>query len=341
MATHTWKIYLTLGRTWGGPRLSGVSIVAYTTSGGNTVAASLTTNSQGYAEYTTSSSPMNFFWRVHLGNTFGDYYPGNYIVGTGDTTGYWSSTPTAAFNTKGTAIVASNYNSLQDLTYIKTIYFYVVGQDVSIDNDKALTVFDVESLLPPGYNMHSSTYNNTLNLNRCINGADIYDNLREYFYDYDVRSDSMVVTRRQIHPFTAFLSGTTGNLELSTNSVSFDYYASGDTYSVSVTGTCDAEFYPTVSISGTSKSYFNARPASISNDGSVYTWVIIIYPTNTNYTETNRIATVNVQLYPVNEGTWTNSTWDSAKITLNQNYYISSGTSGSTGGGTTGGGGLT
>ena len=85
---HTWNFYLTAGRTWGGPRISGASITAYSSKTGSGVLQTLTTNINGYATYTLSGSnisPTSYFWRVNIGNVFGDYYQGKNIIGTGDT----------------------------------------------------------------------------------------------------------------------------------------------------------------------------------------------------------------------------------------------------------------
>lgn len=342
MATHTWNFYLKLGRSYSGKPISGASIVGYTSKTGSTVSASLTTNSSGYATHKISGqtiNPSGIFWRVNLGNTYGSYYNGQKIVGSGSTSGYYG-TPGNLWNTEGIAVMASNFtNTNLNGSYSVTIYLYVVGQNVSIDEDKYLTYFDVEALSPPGCNYLTSSSSESL-FNKCITGTEIisYYESDGAFNNAQLSDNNNLVSRYQIQDYKTFISGATATPSLSHTSISFLYSNYGSSNAFSVTGSCSSDFYPVYEITGSSKSYFTVYPTSISNEYGVYKFSMQIYPTQTNYSGSYRTATVVVGLSQYNEDAWYGGTINRINITISQGYYQSDGSSGSTGGGTTGGG---
>lgn len=340
MATHTWKFYLTAGRTWGGPRISGATIAAYSnsTQTGSSMITALTTDSNGYATYQTSGDPLTHYWRINLGNNYGIYYKLFNVIGGGDANGYYGI-PNDNFNTKGVAIVLDNYNSLGPNNYTKTVYFYAVGQNISMNGDKCLTYFDIEALSPPGCNYLSSSSSQSL-LNKCITGTEIisYYESDGAFSDALLSDNNNLVSRYQIQEYHSFISGSSVTPSLSDTSIGFLYNACDSSYGFNVTGSCQSDFYPVYEITGSSKSYFTTYPTSISNENGVYKFNVKIYPTETNYSGSYRTATVVVKLYKTDKYAWYGGTINSAKITVTQGYHNSGGSSGSTGGGGTTGG---
>lgn len=344
MATHTWKFYLKLGRSYNGKPISGASIVGYTSKTGSTVSASLTTNSSGYATHQISGqtiNPSGIFWRVDLGNTYGDYYNGQKIVGSGSTSGYYG-TPGNSWNTEGVAVMASNFSSTNpNGSYSATIYLYVVGQNVSINQDKYLTYFDVEALSPPGCNYLTSSSSESL-FNKCITGTEIisYYESDGAFKNAQLSDDNDLVCRYHIQEYKNFISGSTADISLGATSVSFLYSDVGYDCIRSVTGTCHSAFYPSLTITGSDKDSFSVFLTSISNSGGIYTFGINIQPEYTNYSNGNRVITISVGLIKSNSDAHFGGTIGGPKtITVSQGYYQSGGSSGSTGGGGTTGGG--
>lgn len=341
--SHTWNFYLTAGRRWGGPRISGASITAYSTSTGSTVLKALTTNASGYATYTltgTAISPGSYYWRVNIGNIFGDYYNGANIIGAGDATGYYY-TPGSALNTQGQAIISSSFVSMNvNATGTITLYLFVVGNNVTIPSSKFLTHFDVLALIPP-IDSGLSSGTTIMKLNRCIEEYEMMGYQGEGAFDNSVQfgNGEGLVIRDSFQEFTGFISGSSVSPTLSTTSLSWTYSENGSTSVKSVTGTCSSNFTPSVSITGSSSSYFAYYMSSISSTAGTYKFSINIYPTNTNYTNSTRTATARVSLRVSDTNAWFGGTVNSVNIVLSQGYYQSGGSSGSTGGGGTGGGG--
>jgi hypothetical protein len=337
MATHTWKFYLKLGRSYSGKPISGASIVGYTSKTGSTASASLTTNSSGYATHQISGqiiNPSGIFWRVNLGNTYGSYYNGQKIVGSGSTSGYYG-TPGNTWNTEGVAVMSSNFSSMNpNGSYSVTVYLYVVGQNVSIDKDKYLTYFDVEALSPPGCNYLTSSSSQSL-FNKCITGTEIisYYESDGAFKNAQLFNNNDLVTRYQIQEYTTFISGTSATPTLSTTSLVFAYAHSTET-TKTVTVTVPSGFAVGYSITGTSSSYFRA---SISQTDTK-TFHLTVYPTNTNYTTSTRVATLVVSVSKIDSDAWFGGSMASATVAIAQGAYQSGGSSGSTGGGAGGGG---
>lgn len=338
MATHTWNFYLKLGRSYNGKPISGASIVGYTSKTGSTASASLTTNSNGYATHQISGqtiNPSGIFWRVNLGNTYGDYYNGQKIVGSGNTSGYYS-TPGNSWNTEGVAVISSNFSSMNpNGSYSVTVYLYVVGQNVNINQDKYLTYFDVEALSPPGCNYLTSSSSQSL-LNKCITGTEIisYYESNGAFNNAQLFNNSDLVSKYYIIEYQSFISGSSVDISLSKTSLNFLYSASGSDSTVSIQGTCHGDFYPSMKITGSYKDYFSVYLTSVSNTGGVYTFNVNVYPTNTNYTNASR--TISISLSPLKNDSqaWFGGTIGGEKtITISQGYYHPGGVSGSTGGG--------
>lgn len=330
--SFTWKFYLTAGRTWGGPRISGASITAYSTQTGSTVLKALVTDASGYTSYTLTGARINpgsYYWRVNLGNMFGDYYGGKNIVGYGTTSGYYG-TPSTALNTSGTAFLSPGFNSLTpNATGTITIHLFVVGQSVTIPSSKFLTNFDVIALAPPTINFLPARPS-TMVFNKCITESEMrdYDNKGAFkvspiFYD-----TTSLIDRGTIQEYTSFISGTSATPSLSTTSLAFTYDSTASTKTV--TATVPSGFVVGYSITGTSRSYFRA---SISQTDSK-TFHFTVYPTNTNYTTSARVATLVVIISKKDSDAWFGGSMTSATVALTQGYYQSGGSSG----GTTGGG---
>lgn len=335
--SHTWKFYLTAGRTWGGPRISGASITAYSTQTGSTVLKALVTDASGYASYTlsgTSISPTSYYWRVNLGNVYGDYYNGKNIVGVGSNAGYYGI-PSTSYNTSGQAVMSAGFNSAYiNATGTVTIYLFVVGQNVTIPSSKFLTHFDVLSLIPPIENyLPSGT--SRMTLNSCITESEMRDydakgafKVSPIFYD-----TTSLIDRVTIQEFTGFISGTSATPSLSTTSLAFTY-ADSTTSEKTVTVTVPTGFTVGKSMTGSGSTYFGTY-ISQSNDTTFH---ITVYPKNTNYTNNTRTASLVVSVSKRDFNAWYGGSTSSATVIISQGYYGSGGSSGSTGGGTTGGG---
>lgn len=336
--SHTWKFYLTAGRTWGGPRISGASITAYSTKSGSTVLKELVTDASGYTSYTlsgTSINPSSYYWRVNLGNVFGDYYNGQNIVGNGSNAGYYDI-PSTSYNTSGIAVLSPTFSSSNvNATGTITCYLFVVGQNVTIPSSKFLTHFDVLSLVPP-IESYLSSGATRMELNKCITESEMrdYDNKGAFksspiFYD-----TTNLITGVSIQGFTSFISGTTATPSLSTTSLAF-IYSDSTTSEKTVTVTIPTGFAVGHSITGTSKSYFK----SYISQTNANTFHITVYPTNTNHTNGTRIASLVVSISKADSDAWFGGSMTSATVTISQGYYNPGGSSGSTGGGGTTGGG--
>lgn len=337
--SHTWNFYLTAGRTWGGPRISGASITAYSTQTGSTVLKELVTNASGYTSYTLtgpSISPDSYFWRVNVGNIFGDYYNGKNIVGNGSQSGYYGI-PSTIYNTKGIAHMSPNFNPLDiNTTGTVTVYFFIVGNNVTIPSSKFLTWFDVLSLIPPTLNNLNSG-SSIMTLNKCITESDMKDYQDKGAFRNSIRfNDSPdLAFRESFQEFSSFITGTSAAPSLSTTSLAF----SCDDYSPieqHVNATVPNGFTINTSITGTYKNYFTA---TISQTNST-TFQIAVSPTNSNHSDSVRTASLIVGISKIDSDAWFGGSMTSATVTITQQYYASSGgSSGSTGGGGTGGGG--
>ena len=335
--SHTWKFYLTAGRTWGGPRISGASITAYSTQTGSTVLKALVTDASGYASYTLSGTTINpgsYYWRVNLGNVYGDYYNGKNIVGVGSHAGY-HGIPSTAYNTSGIAALSTSFNSAYvNASGTITLYLFVVGQNVTIPSSKFLTHFDVLSLIPPIENyLPSGT--SRMTLNSCITESEMRDydgkgafKVSPIFYD-----TPSLITRSTIQEFPSFISGATAKPSVSTTSLAFTY-ADTTTSEKTVTVTVPVGFTVGKSITGTSSSYFGTY-ISQTNDTTFH---ITVYPKSTNHTTSTRVAALVVSISKRDSNAWFGGTMSSTTVAITQGYYQSGGSSGSTGGGTTGGG---
>jgi hypothetical protein len=330
--SHTWKFYLTAGRTWGGPRISGASITAYSTQSGSTVLKALVTDASGYASYTLTGSTINpgsYYWRVNVGNIFGDYYSGKNVVGRGDTSGYYGI-PSTTYNTSGIAIMSPSFNSAYvNANGTVTLYLFVVGQNVTISSSKFLTHFDVLSLIPPIENyLPSGT--SRMTLNSCITESEMrdYDNKGAFKSSPIFYNTPSLITRGTIQEFPSFISGTSATPNLETTSLAFSYLDStSDEKTIRVT--VPTGFAIGTSITGTSKSYFKSYISQINST----TFLISVYPTNSNYGGSTRIASLVVGISKRDTNAWFGGNMTSATVALTQSYYQSGGSSGSTGGG--------
>lgn len=335
--SHTWKFYLTAGRTWGGPTISGVSITAYSTQSGSTVLKELVTDASGYTSFVltgTTINPGSYYWRVNLGNTFGDYYNGKNVVGLGSTSGYYG-TPSTSFNTNGVAVMAPGFNSAYvNSTGSVTCYLFAVGQSVTISSSKFLTNFDVIALAPPTINFLPARPT-TIVFNKCITESEMrdYDNKGAFSVSPIFYDTTNLINRGTIQEYSSFISGTTATPSLSTTSLAFTY-ADSTTSEKTVTITVPTGFSVDKSITGTSSSYFGTYISQTNNT----TFHITVYPKSTNYTSSTRIASLVVSLYKIDSNAWFGGSITSTTVALSQGYYQSGGSSGSTGGGTTGGG---
>lgn len=331
--SHTWKFYLTAGRTWGGPRISGASITAYSTQSGSTVLKALVTDASGYASYTLTGStisPTSYYWRVDVGNIFGDYYSGKNVVGKGDTSGYYGI-PSTAYNTSGIAIMSTSFNSAYvNANGTVTLYLFVVGNNVTISSSKFLTHFDVLSLAPPieSYLPSGAT---RMKLNSCIKESEMrdYDAMGAFRVSPIFYSTSNLVTRSTIQEFSSFISGATATPSLSTTSLAFTYLDSSTSSEKTIRVTVPTGFAIGTSITGTSKSYFKSYISQIDST----TFLIAVYPTNSNYESSTRIASLVVGISKRDTNAWFGGSMTSATVALTQSYYQSGGSSGSTGGG--------
>lgn len=335
---HTWKFYLTAGRTWGGPRISGASITAYSTQTGSTVLKALVTDASGYASYTLSGrtiNPGSYYWRVNLGNVYGDYYNGKNIVGVGSNAGYYGI-PSTSYNTSGLAVMSAGFNSAYvNASGTITIYLFVVGQNVTIPSSKFLTHFDVLSLIPPIENyLPSGT--SRMTLNSCITESEMrdYDAKGAFKSSPIFYTTSNLVTRSTIQEFPSFISGATATPSVSTTSLAFTY-ADSTTSEKTVTVTVPTGFTVGKSMTGSGSAYFGTY-ISQSNDTTFH---ITVYPKNTNYTNSTRTASLVVSVSKRDSNAWFGGSMTSATVIISQGYYGSGGSSGSTGGGGVGGGG--
>ena len=335
--SHTWKFYLTAGRTWGGPTISGVSIIAYSSQSGSTVLKELVTDASGYTSYTLSGTairPDSYYWRVNLGNTFGDYYNGKNVVGVGSHAGYYG-TPSTSYNTSGVAVLAPGFNSAYvNATGTVTVYLFAVGQSVTISSSKFLTNFDVIALAPPSINFLPARPS-TMVFNKCITESEMrdYDAMGAFkvspiFYD-----TTNLIDRGTIQEYSSFISGATATPSLSTTSLAFTY-ADSTTSEKTVTVTVPKDFTIGRSMTGSGSTYFGTY-ISQSNDTTFH---ITVYPKNTNYTNSTRTASLVVSVSKRDSNAWYGGSMSSATVIITQGYYYSGGSSGSTGGGTTGGG---
>lgn len=338
--SHTWKFYLTAGRTWGGPRISGASITAYSTQSGSTVLKALVTNASGYASYTLTGrtiNPGSYYWRVNLGNVYGDYYSGQNIVGNGSTSGYYGI-PSTAYNTSGIAVLSPSFNSAYvNASGTITIYLFVVGQNVTIPSLKFLTHFDVLLLVPPIENYLTSG-TTRMTLNSCITESEMrdYDNKGAFKTSPIFYNTPSLITRSTIKEYSSFISGTSATPNLETTSLAFSYLDSSTSSEKTIRVTVPTGFAIGTSITGTSKSYFKSYIGQIDST----TFLISVYPTNTNYTSSTRIASLVVGISKTDFNAWFGGSMTSATVAITQGYYQSGGSSGSTGtGGGTGGGG--
>lgn len=334
--SHTWNFYLTAGRTWGGPRISGASITAYSTKSGSTVLKALTTNASGYATYTLTGSsinPASYYWRVNVGNIFGDYYNGKNVVGGGDQSGYYGI-PSTTYNTSGAAHMSPTFSSSYvNATGTVTLYLFVVGNNVTISSTKFVTHFDVLALVPP-IEAYLSSGTTRMELNRCITDAQMRDYQDRGAFKNSVMFDGRpdLVIRDNFQEFSSFLSGTSAAPTLSTTSLSFAYNATAEQ---TVTVTVPTNFDMTYRLTGTYSAYFTVYVSQTNTT----TYHLNVYPTSSNSSGKVRTASLIVGVSVADSNTWFGGDTTTATVAITQKYYQSSGTSGSTGGGGTGGGG--
>lgn len=332
---HTWNFYLTAGRTWGGPRISGASITAYSTKTGPLELQTLTTDINGYATYTISGSsisPASYFWRVNIGNVFGNYYQRKNIIAKGDTSGCYSM-PSESFNTEGVAIISSTFspNYVNSVASI-TVYFFIVGNDVAFPNDKALTNFDLISLVPPEI-CYLSTYPGEMTLNKCVTWDDLQDYVDDHaFKDYQSAYLEELVSKTQIQEWSKYYTkNQVSAFTLSTTSLAFEHYEYGSTNGKSVTGTCSEYCYPYIIFNSGGSSHFDFVITSISKNNGIHSYKITIYPTRANYESKNRVVNVTVGVKGDGIG-YVNSSFlpSGGTITLTQYYAAATPPSGGT-----------
>lgn len=320
--SHTWNFYLTAGRTWGGPRISGAAIIAYSTPTGSTSLQTITTNANGYASFTLTGStinPKSYFWRVNIGNIFGNYYSGKNVIGSGTTDGYFGI-PSSNYNTTGVALMSSTFRpTMTNERGTITVYLFAVGSNVTIPSSKFLTHFDVLSLAAP-WTTYLTSGTTRMTLNQCVTDSETMGYvINNAFYNDRIGAGSDLTSMQWIQPYTSFISGTSVSPSVSTTSLFFTYE---ETMSKDVTVTVPSDFNISVSITGDSSSYFSAYMTQVNST----TIKVSVRPEYTNPSSSQRIATLVISLNKVDSYAWFGGTKQDARVVLTQGaYYPSSG----------------
>lgn len=128
------------------------------------------------------------------------------------------------------------------------------------------------------------------------------------------------------------VSGEIAEVTVDNYSLGFLYNELGSNFSKTIECTCPSNFRPEVTITGKHKDNFIYRISSESEIDGNYNFSIIVSPNTVNYGTTYRVATLNVKPQ-LHEGSVPfDGQYKTTSITLTQQYFISSGVSGSTGG---------